>query len=69
MAQTVIELYQCESCKRQVFEEDFKAGKGCKCGSLRVRRAAPTFKFKVGYILRNPKVILTWWKENVIRQG
>lgn len=69
MPGTVIKLYACYKCEAVMDESDTERAEApCKCGSRMVRPAPPTKKNIVKYILRKPKVILLWVKENVFRR-
>lgn len=65
-SQTVIDLYKCFSCGRQVFMADMELGEGCKCGSRKVCRLQPSLVAVAQYIWRNPSVFKVFWKENVL---
>ncbi len=64
--QTVIDLYKCSSCARQVFMVDMEMGMGCKCGSRKVCRLQPSLFAVLHYLWRNPSALRLYWKENVL---
>jgi len=65
--QTVVELYKCYLCARQVFMSDIKDGIGCRhCGSRKVSKLSPSLFRIVEYFLRNPKQLIVLFRENVL---
>jgi DNA-directed RNA polymerase subunit RPC12/RpoP len=65
MGQTIIKLYRCEHCGRQLFEKNISAGEACKCGSRRVRHASPTFWRIVWFLMNHREYLKVWFNENV----
>lgn len=61
-----ISLWLCNSCRRQIFQEQIDAGEPCgKCGSRRVSPAPANWRYIGGYLFHNPSLIKKFLKENV----
>lgn len=64
---TVISLYRCAACASQVFQSDIEQGIGCRsCDSRRVSPMAPTARRIAEFFLRNPRMLITFFRENVL---
>lgn len=48
---TIVKLYACYDCSKQVFHDDMKKGQNCKCGSNKFRLHQPTFFWRWHYLL------------------
>ena len=67
-AQREIKLYKCYRCAKQVYQDWLDQGTGChSCGSKQITYAPSTFRYVIGYLLHNPRLIPIFFKENVLR--
>lgn len=64
--QTEVELYQCYQCGRQRFMFEIRTGKYCRCGSLHIKRLAPTIGSVIWFFFRNPGMLKTFFEENLL---
>ncbi len=63
-----ITLYQCYKCGRGRYQDEIDAGAKCpRCASMHVSRAPYTFRFVAAFLLRHPRLIRRYFREDFSR--